>query len=278
MDGDGHADARVGARELLEHEDVREEVGARAAVLLRHADAHQPELAQLAEQRRAETRARGPTRRRSARSPPPRNRAPAPGSPAAPASARSPRRADYRDEVRRQSSSIALALTAAAATRALPPSRSRAPGAPPSNRDDNEAAARLFAPRREDRPERTELPRDPRGRRALERGLPCGGRITRLERHGKDEVIAQFELTERPRHTLRRAGRRRSRGLPGEGREDRRLAPDRARPRRRQSDDLVADADGDTGGRGRPDRPRDGVLRRRACRSAKGFPPRNVHD
>ena len=32
-------------------------------------------------------------------------------------------------------------------------------------------------------------------------GLPCGGRITRLERRGKDEVVAQFELTERPRHT-----------------------------------------------------------------------------
>ena len=32
-------------------------------------------------------------------------------------------------------------------------------------------------------------------------GLPCGGRITRLQRHGKDEVIAQFELTERPGHS-----------------------------------------------------------------------------
>ena len=32
---DRHADARVGARELLEHEDVRQEVGAGAAVLLR---------------------------------------------------------------------------------------------------------------------------------------------------------------------------------------------------------------------------------------------------
>ena len=48
--GDGHADAGVGARELLEHEHVGEEVRARAAVLLGHADAHQPELAQLAEQ------------------------------------------------------------------------------------------------------------------------------------------------------------------------------------------------------------------------------------
>ena len=39
----------VGARELLEHEDVGEEVGARAAVLGGHAHAHQPELAELGE-------------------------------------------------------------------------------------------------------------------------------------------------------------------------------------------------------------------------------------
>ena len=51
VDGDRHADARVRARELLEHQDVREEVRAGAAVLLRHADAHQAELAQLRQQR-----------------------------------------------------------------------------------------------------------------------------------------------------------------------------------------------------------------------------------
>ncbi len=47
VDGDGHADAGVRARELLEHEHVGEEVRARAAVLLGHAHAHQPELAEL---------------------------------------------------------------------------------------------------------------------------------------------------------------------------------------------------------------------------------------
>ena len=47
---DRDADAGIRARELLEHQDVREEVGARAAVLLRHAHAQQPELAELAEQ------------------------------------------------------------------------------------------------------------------------------------------------------------------------------------------------------------------------------------
>ena len=45
--GDGDADACVGARELLEHEDVGEEVGACASELLGHADAHQAELAEL---------------------------------------------------------------------------------------------------------------------------------------------------------------------------------------------------------------------------------------
>ena len=50
VDGHGHPDAGVGARELLEHEHVGEEVGARAAVLLGHADAHQAELAELGEQ------------------------------------------------------------------------------------------------------------------------------------------------------------------------------------------------------------------------------------
>ena len=47
---DGHPHARVGARELLEHQDVRDEVGARAAELLGHADAHQAELAELREE------------------------------------------------------------------------------------------------------------------------------------------------------------------------------------------------------------------------------------
>jgi hypothetical protein len=49
VDGDGDADAGVSARELLDHEHVREEVGPRAAVLLGEADAHQAELGELAE-------------------------------------------------------------------------------------------------------------------------------------------------------------------------------------------------------------------------------------
>ena len=47
--GERHAHAGVGAGELLEDEHVGEEVGAGAAVLVGHADAHQPELAELGE-------------------------------------------------------------------------------------------------------------------------------------------------------------------------------------------------------------------------------------
>jgi hypothetical protein len=31
-------------------------------------------------------------------------------------------------------------------------------------------------------------------------GLPCGGRISHLELHGKSEVLAVFELRDRPQH------------------------------------------------------------------------------
>ena len=44
------ADACVGTRELLEDEDVRNEVGAGATVLLRHARAHEAELGELSEE------------------------------------------------------------------------------------------------------------------------------------------------------------------------------------------------------------------------------------
>jgi len=49
VDGDGHADTGVAARQLLEDEDVREEVRARPAVLLRHADAEEAEIGELRE-------------------------------------------------------------------------------------------------------------------------------------------------------------------------------------------------------------------------------------
>ena len=66
MHRDGDAHARVGARELLEHEDVREKVRARAAVFLRDADAHEPELGELRDQLVREPMRRDPSRRRAA--------------------------------------------------------------------------------------------------------------------------------------------------------------------------------------------------------------------
>jgi hypothetical protein len=69
------------------------------------------------------------------------------------------------------------------------------------NKNDNERAAQLFA-------EGALIVQN--GSATLEThadavrwnaGLPCGGRITRLDLRGDDEVVAQFELTERPGHT-----------------------------------------------------------------------------
>ncbi len=60
---DRHPHAGVGARELLEHEHVGEEVGARAAVLDGHAHAHQPQLAQMAEDLQREAMLAIPLRR-----------------------------------------------------------------------------------------------------------------------------------------------------------------------------------------------------------------------
>jgi hypothetical protein len=50
MDGDRDADPRVAAGELLEHEDVADEVRARAAVFLGDTDTEQPQLGERAEQ------------------------------------------------------------------------------------------------------------------------------------------------------------------------------------------------------------------------------------
>jgi limonene-1,2-epoxide hydrolase len=69
------------------------------------------------------------------------------------------------------------------------------------NRDDNEAAARLFADGALIVQNGSETFATHADAVRWNAGLPCGGRITRLELRGKDEVIARFELTERPRHS-----------------------------------------------------------------------------
>ena len=63
MHGDGDADAGVRARQLLEHEDVGEEVGARTAVILGNAHAHEPELREMREQLAREAMLAIPLRR-----------------------------------------------------------------------------------------------------------------------------------------------------------------------------------------------------------------------
>jgi len=69
------------------------------------------------------------------------------------------------------------------------------------NRDDNEAAARLFADGALIVQNGSETLSSHADAVRWNAGLPCGGQITRLEAHGKDEVVAQFELTERPQHS-----------------------------------------------------------------------------
>ncbi|MDX6477067.1 MAG: hypothetical protein QOH95_2578 [Gaiellaceae bacterium] len=68
------------------------------------------------------------------------------------------------------------------------------------DRNDNEHAARLFV-------DGAQVIQD--GEQTLathadavrwNAGLPCGGRITHLEVHGKSQVLAVFELRSRPQH------------------------------------------------------------------------------
>ena len=69
------------------------------------------------------------------------------------------------------------------------------------NRDDNEAAARLFADGAQVIQNGSETFATHADAVRWNAALPCGGRITHLEVHGKDEVVAEFELTERPQHS-----------------------------------------------------------------------------
>ena len=68
------------------------------------------------------------------------------------------------------------------------------------DRNDNEEAARLFAPGAliVQNGELTLATQADAVR--WNAGLPCGGRISHLEAHGKGEVLAVFELQPRPRH------------------------------------------------------------------------------
>ena len=201
MDGDRHADAGIRARQLLEDEDVGEEVRARPAVLLQDADAHQPELAELREEIAREAVLAVPLR----------------GV-----------RLDLRPgELPRQRLDLALLL--AERERSIrpvtmvgrwPPARpcSASPwrssrgvaeaGNPPSpesvvrawsqsiNADDDEAAAKLFAPGAQVISRTAATGWTTRRAALFNRSLPCSGTITRLVARG-DTVRATFLLGDR---------------------------------------------------------------------------------
>ena len=68
------------------------------------------------------------------------------------------------------------------------------------DRNDNEHAARLFAPDARIVQNGEETLATHADAVRWNAGLPCGGRISHLELHGKTQVLAVFELSNRPRH------------------------------------------------------------------------------
>jgi limonene-1,2-epoxide hydrolase len=68
------------------------------------------------------------------------------------------------------------------------------------NRSDNEAAAKLFAPNTRIIQNGEIVLRTHRDAVRWNAGLPCGGRISRVIRQRKDQVLVVFGLTERPGH------------------------------------------------------------------------------
>jgi limonene-1,2-epoxide hydrolase len=68
------------------------------------------------------------------------------------------------------------------------------------NRSDNEAAANLFAPNTEIIQNGEIVLQTHRDAVRWNAGLPCGGRITRVIKQRKDQVLVVFRLTGRPGH------------------------------------------------------------------------------
>jgi hypothetical protein len=68
------------------------------------------------------------------------------------------------------------------------------------DRNDNEHAARLFADGAQIVQNGEQILQTHADAVRWNAGLPCGGRISRLEPHGKDEVLVIFELAARPQH------------------------------------------------------------------------------
>jgi len=76
------------------------------------------------------------------------------------------------------------------------------------NRDDNEAAARLFASGAEVVQNGGMILQTHADAVRWNAGLPCGGRITSLQPRGKEAVLAVFQLTDRPQHQCDATGGR----------------------------------------------------------------------
>jgi hypothetical protein len=94
---------------------------------------------------------------------------------------------------------LACALTACSGHSASPESVARAWSAA-LNRNDNEAAAKLFAPGAQIVQIGVEKLRTHGDAVDWNAALPCGGRIVSVEPQADDEVLVIFHLTERPHH------------------------------------------------------------------------------
>ncbi len=95
-----------------------------------------------------------------------------------------------------------LALTACGGQKAASPTEVVRAWSAALDRNDNDAAGRLFADAAQviQNGALTTLPTHAAAVR-WNSLLPCGGEITSLEVHGNQQVVAVFKLTERPRHT-----------------------------------------------------------------------------
>jgi limonene-1,2-epoxide hydrolase len=69
------------------------------------------------------------------------------------------------------------------------------------NRSDTEAAAKLFAPSAQVVQNGDLRLRTHQDAVDWNASLPCGGRITRVDRQGPDQVLVVFRLTNRPGHS-----------------------------------------------------------------------------
>jgi hypothetical protein len=95
---------------------------------------------------------------------------------------------------------VALALTACGGSTSSSPTDVVRAWSAALDRNDNEHAALLFANGAQivQNGEETLLTHADAVR--WNAGLPCGGRISHLEQHGKTQVLAVFELGNRPQH------------------------------------------------------------------------------